>query len=607
MDEDENISMIISMGFTNIDEVKRALRMAKNDVNEAVSYLMDQPLTPYGTIDDLSLDYDMKYAGKPDRDDTTGGEEGLMSGEEGVRGSTLEFPVPSLYELEARVFQDNWSIPYKREESLGRCLEAATRLAQERLLEQDDHCRKFTERVLPEAFRKLLTSNAVQRWMAEIQEGIRLMCELFIELLTTRLRYDPVPCQLLQTLALIFDMKTDWNSKHRDQPSARSEWEEVGVGSSEVKTVYAEAAEAVNNHGGIYSGSSSNSSSGREQYGWLCDLVNQFGEKDGFRLIEEKFTAPVTPTAQVMSALLLPLSGCAPLLVVSECRKHLFPCMDVAFKYARNIGEKELKSKDINHLSDLCYALKVLCRHVWPQHAGDCDKVRLEIIHQMLRTPHFNCRMNGLKEVSRLIDEAEPKQNRTKNAISIEAVLEWMSENKILSVVLEGNIDQVQYTDRIKAIVEFLGPRLSPEELTNIWNLGEDENSHVMDNVHGVLAAASGKFSLAQFDLLNRLIREKWHGSGDRIREKLIRLVGHIGKEGVNTKATKPAAAILQILWEFAHWPDLPRHLVERALKEHLDTISEINLNKVVGDICCVGGSETFWTRSGSDFLSSGS
>ena len=401
------------------------------------------------------------------------------------------------------------------------------------------------------------------------------MCELFVDLITTRLRYEPVPCQLLQTLALVFDMKTDWNNKHRDQQSARSgeeDWEEVvgGGGKFDGRPVYAEAPES----SGLYGGSSS-----RERYGWLCDFINQFGEKDGFRLIEEKFSLSENQTARVMSALLIPLSGCAPLIVVSECRKHLSPCMEIAFKYAKNIGETELKSKDINYLSDLCYSLKVLCRHVWPQHVADCDKVRLEIIHRMLRTPHFNCRMNGLKEVSRLIDEAE--QNRTKNAISTEAVLEWMSENKILSVVLEGNIDQVQYTDRIKAIVEFLGPRLSPDELTNIWNLGEGENSHVMDNVHGVLAAASGKFNLAQFDLLNRLIRDKWQGSGDRIREKLIRLVGQIGKEGVNAKATKPAAAILQLLWELAHWPELPRQLVEHALKEHLDTISEINLNKV--------------------------
>ena len=79
--------------------------------------------------------------------------------------------------------------------------------------------------------------------------------------------------------------------------------------------------------------------------------------------------------------------------------------------------------------------------------------------------------MNGLKEVSRLIEETE--NSRSKQGISQDAVMEWMSSNKVLSVVLEGNIDQVQYTDRIKAIVEFLGPKLSPEELTNIWNLGE--------------------------------------------------------------------------------------------------------------------------------------
>lgn len=47
---------------------------------------------------------------------------------------TFEFPVPHLYELENRVFTESWSIPYKREESLGKCLVAATRLAQEGFL-----------------------------------------------------------------------------------------------------------------------------------------------------------------------------------------------------------------------------------------------------------------------------------------------------------------------------------------------------------------------------------------------------------------------------------------------------------------------------------------
>ena len=51
-------------------------------------------------------------------------------------------------------------------------------------------------------------------------------------------------------------------------------------------------------------------------------------------------------------------------------------------------------------------------------------------------------------------------------------VVEWMAENRVLSVALEGNIDQVQYTDRIKSIVEFLGTRLSNEELSKVSNVG---------------------------------------------------------------------------------------------------------------------------------------
>ena len=42
--------------------------------------------------------------------------------------NSLEFPVTNLYELEGRVFTETWNIPFKKEESLGKCLIASTRL-----------------------------------------------------------------------------------------------------------------------------------------------------------------------------------------------------------------------------------------------------------------------------------------------------------------------------------------------------------------------------------------------------------------------------------------------------------------------------------------------
>ena len=70
-------------------------------------------------------------------------------------------------------------------------------------MERDEHCRKFLDRILPESFRKLLSSNATLKWNAEIQEGIYVMSELYIETITARLEYDPVPNKLLETLSLV--------------------------------------------------------------------------------------------------------------------------------------------------------------------------------------------------------------------------------------------------------------------------------------------------------------------------------------------------------------------------------------------------------------------
>ena len=72
----------------------------------------------------------------------------------------------------------------------------------------------------------------------------------------------------------------------------------------------------------------------------------------------------------------------------------------------------------------------------------------------------------------------------------------------------------------------------------------------------------------------------KWQESNDRIREKLLQLIGQIGKEAVNSKQVKPVQAILHLLWEMAHISEISKHLVERAFAEHLATINEMTLNK---------------------------
>lgn len=81
------------MGFPDISDIKKALRMAKNDINEAVAILTnDQPLNNEIDMQDISSNLNSQ-------EQETHNEDG--------------FPTTNLYELEQRVFQVNTKCGYK--------------------------------------------------------------------------------------------------------------------------------------------------------------------------------------------------------------------------------------------------------------------------------------------------------------------------------------------------------------------------------------------------------------------------------------------------------------------------------------------------------------
>ncbi|CAN8010330.1 unnamed protein product, partial [Ixodes pacificus] len=138
----------------------------------------------------------------------------------------LHFPTTNLYELEQRVFLDQWSIPYKKDESLAKCLVAATNLAREGQCESNADCKNFMESCMPESFKKasfslflrprkqswqrftsdiflprcLLTTLAVRNWTPDVQEGVYNMLMLLIELVVERLSHPPLPEKLLSNV-----------------------------------------------------------------------------------------------------------------------------------------------------------------------------------------------------------------------------------------------------------------------------------------------------------------------------------------------------------------------------------------------------------------------
>ena len=77
--------------------------------------------------------------------------------------------------------------------------------------------------------------------------------------------------------------------------------------------------------------------------------------------------------------------------------------------------------------------------------------------------------------------------------------------------------------------------------------LDTSTNSQIIENVHSILATAASKLNLELYEHLTSLIKKKWEVSEGRVREKLLRLIGQIGREA---KQAKSIEATLQVLWE---------------------------------------------------------
>ncbi|XP_064624443.1 ubiquitin carboxyl-terminal hydrolase 24-like isoform X2 [Lineus longissimus] len=581
---EEHVHTLLSMGFPSESEIRKALRLGKNDLNEAVAYLTNETsVSGIDTLDDIDVEMKDMHRGSggqaeqmvygpvnappPSYDEVVpyvesdhtllkkatevSDESEVTNGHNMSSDSTsFEFPVTNLYELEGRVFTDHWSIPYKKEESLGKCLFAATRLAKEGLCDADDNCVRFLDRCMPECFQKLLTAGAVHRWGTDIQEGVYTMLQLLVDLVAARLLHKPVPIGLLNVLSMAFNPDTEFHFKNKNRRGDRSWEDKLGV----------DKMFGVTPTGSMH----------KDPFGWLTDLINRFAFRDGFDCISQALKDPDLDAPSI-SALLQPFGQCVDFLNPKVVEPMLAPGMEGAVRFVQDLKENDLKEKKVGSVSDLLATMKTLCLALWPQEVKPIDQLRLEVALRMLKSPHFNARMNSLKEVDKLI-ELSMGTKPPKVAIPQDVIQDWLVQNGVLSIALEGNIDQAQYCDKVKGILDFLGTGLSLDELTKIWKMRNGQTNHVIDNIHLIISAGAVRFNSEQLEHLFWLIQKSWAEENDKMREKLLSLIGKIGKDA---KVQKTTTRVCELLWDLAHLPALPTHLIELALEEHLVILSD--------------------------------
>ena len=145
-------------------------------------------------------------------------------------------------------------------------------------------------------------------------------------------------------MALAFDVENDWNYKNRNQIS-QGRWQ-----SSSSRSGGSNLSSADDSFTKVRSGSC--------DYGWLCDLINRFGEGGGFDLIHQCLQRDGI-TGKEIASLLGVCANCATVLNDVTLEPLLTSCINAAFDHLKRLGEDELKTKEATSFSELIGSLKV--------------------------------------------------------------------------------------------------------------------------------------------------------------------------------------------------------------------------------------------------------
>ncbi|RMZ93223.1 ubiquitin carboxyl-terminal hydrolase 24, partial [Brachionus plicatilis] len=222
--------------------------------------------------------------------------------------------------------------------------------------------------------------------------------------------------------------------------------------------------------------------------------------------------------------------------------------------------------------------MKKLSLKLWPDDVSNFNELHLKIVLSMLKNSNFNSKMNSLKEICKLIDNSKTFLANSA-PIDEDFLGTWLVNEQILSFAIEGNLDQAQYCDKLKSIVEFLGNRISHDEIKTLWQMQFNKPSSIVDNLYSLISIVTSKFNQEQLDDLIGFIKSTWNDPSFKSHDRLVYLLRLIGQESKNSKTH---LKILDALWSLKD-QSASTHpfLIQLIYKEHL---SVLNTDRVYRD-----------------------
>jgi len=144
------------------------------------------------------------------------------------------------------------------------------------------------------------------------------------------------------------------------------------------------------------------------RYGWIVDFINKYFV-ECLPAILERFQPRdnrQTLTGQTIAAILKPIARCGEFMT-PQALLELEHVVNAVFEFTNGLELMDMTSKEYEAISEAMQTLKKLFVNETQLVVLErVDTFRLNIAEKLLTSKKFNVKMNGIKEVGKLCEEA---------------------------------------------------------------------------------------------------------------------------------------------------------------------------------------------------------
>jgi ubiquitin carboxyl-terminal hydrolase 9/24 len=110
--------------------------------------------------------------------------------------------------------------------------------------------------------------------------------------------------------------------------------------------------------------------------GWLVDMINRFGQRNGFQILLERFQKNLSVI--IIAALIKPFGYCYEVLTVNTVQKYFLPIIEIVSVFLENLTDDELiRSQKPSPKTTLCPELSTPSSALHPVSRNRRIKLRI--------------------------------------------------------------------------------------------------------------------------------------------------------------------------------------------------------------------------------------